>query len=319
MPSRRSALCLYALPLALISLTVGSLAQTAKLAVKPSLVKLSTVKPLVAKPFLPTRFSVVVEGRPTGPAVLLLPDVSSSRAVFDDEIRQLAPHYRLYRVQIAGFAGEPAGPNASGPVLAPVVEELHRYIVAKHLHPAVIGHSMGGLMALMLTTSHPEDVSRTMVVAALPFFGMLVSPTETVETLRPRAIQIHDQVLALTKFQFDSLQPRMASRLATSPEARKQIATSASATDRSVYVNATEDEMFTDLRPQLASIQTPVTVVFTYIAATDGEYAPKTANLYADAYQSIPHLTLVEIDDSHHFVMYDQPDQFHDAVVNFLK
>ena len=174
-------------------------------------------------------------------------------------------------------------------------------------------------MALMLTTSHPEDVSRTMVVAALPFYGMLLSPTETVEMLRPQALQIHDQALALTKIQFDSLQPKMASRLATSPEARKLISASAIATDRAVYADATEDEMFIDLRPQLASIQTPVTVVFTYIAATDGEYAPKTANLYADAYQSIPHLTLVEIDDSHHFVMYDQPDEFHNAIANFLK
>jgi pimeloyl-ACP methyl ester carboxylesterase len=268
---------------------------------------------------MPTRFSVVVEGAANGPAVLLLPDVSSSRAVFDDEARQLAPHYRLYRVQIAGFAGEPAGPNASGPVLVPVVEELHRYIVANHLHPAVIGHSMGGLMALMLTTSHPEDVSRTMVIAALPFYGMLVSPTETVEMLRPQALQVHNHVLALTKTQFDSLLPEMALRLATGSEARKKIEVSASATDRTVYANATEDEMLTDIRPQLASIQTPVTVVFSYIAALDGEYAPKTANLYADAYQSIPHLTLAEIDDSHHFVMYDQPEEFHNAVVNFLK
>jgi pimeloyl-ACP methyl ester carboxylesterase len=303
MPSRRSAIRLAALlivPFSLSILPTCALGQG-------------------AMSFKPKRFSVVVEGAANGPAVLLLPGVSSSRAVYDAEARKLAPRYRLYRVQIAGFAGEPAGPNASGPVLAPVVEELHHYIVANRLHPAVIGHSMGGLLALMLTTSHPEDVSKTMVVAALPFYGMMISPSETVEMLRPQAIKIHDQALRLTKTQFDSLQPGLASQLATSPDKRQIIADSSIATDRTVYVNAVQDDMMTDLRPQLASIKTPVTVVFPYLAAVDGEYEEKIANLYNDAYQSIPHLTMVKIDDSRHFIMYDQPAEFHTAVVNFLK
>jgi len=325
MPSRRCTIRLTSLLIALFSLSispaifpVSALGQTAKSAAVPAtkpVAKSSATKP----EFTPTRFSVVVEGSPTGPALLLLPGISSSRAVFDAEAKLLAPKFRLYRVQLAGFAGEPAGPNASGPILTPVVDELHRYIVANRLHPAVIGHSLGGLLALMLASQHPDDVSRTMVVATLPFAGLVLSPTETIDAIRPITTQIHDQVLALTKTQFDSLQPAMAARLVTGVAARNLIAASSIASDRAVYVNATQEDMLTDLRPQLATIQTPVTVLFPYIAAVDGDYAPRIANLYADAYQSIPHLTLVEIEDSRHYIQYDQPAEFHNAVVNFLK
>src|SRR5271168_1247678 len=106
----------------------------------------------------PTRFSVVIEGAPRGtaPDVLLLPGLASSRDVYAAEAKLLTTKYRLHLVQLAGFAGEPAGPNATGPILSPVVEQLHQYIADNHLQPIpVIAHSLGGLLALMLAQAHP--------------------------------------------------------------------------------------------------------------------------------------------------------------------
>jgi pimeloyl-ACP methyl ester carboxylesterase len=270
------------------------------------------------KPFAPTRFSVVVEGAEKGPAVLLLPGLASSRAVYDAEAALLAPSYRLYRVQPAGFAGEPAGANASGPILAPVVEELHQYIVANQLHPAVIGHSMGGLIALMLASAHPADVSKLMVVASLPFYGLAIAPAETVEMLHPQAVAVHDQMLALPAAQFDALQPVMAASLVTNAAAQKLVAASTIASDRTVYANTMLEGLTTDVRPQLAAIKTPTTVVYPYLAATDGP-EEKTTALYTSSYSVMPHVTMVKVNDSRHFIMYDQPAAFHAAVVAFLK
>jgi len=84
------------------------------------------------------------------PDVVLIPGLASSKAVWDGEAKLLAPNYRLHVVQIDGFAGAPAGPNATGAFLVPVVEELHAYIVATKIHPAVMGHSLGGLISLEL-------------------------------------------------------------------------------------------------------------------------------------------------------------------------
>jgi pimeloyl-[acyl-carrier protein] methyl ester esterase len=45
--------------------------------------------------------------------------------------------------------------------------------VANHLKaPAVIGHYLGGLIAMKLAIDHPADVARLMIVDSLPFAGL---------------------------------------------------------------------------------------------------------------------------------------------------
>ena len=268
----------------------------------------------------PDRFSVVVEGPPAGkaPDVILLPGLASSREVFAAEARSLATSYRLYRIQIAGFAGEPAGPNANGPMLGPVVEELHRYIVENHLqHPAVIGHSMGGLIALMLADAHPEDVGKVLIVDALPFFGVVMSPDATVESLRPQAQAMRDGMLKMPNEQFAAMAPMLAARMVISPDGQKMVSAATIASDRNVYANAMAEDMGTDMRPRIASIKSPVTVLYPYTAVAGTKEAVDA--LYKTAYASMPNVTLQRIDDSMHFIMLDQPEAFHRAVMSFLR
>ena len=92
------------------------------------------------------RFHVRVDGpaRPVGD-VILIPGLSSSPEVWDGLTEQLKGRYRVHRIHVQGFAGAPVEDNASGPVAAPVAEDLARYIAEQGLNkPAVIGHSMGG-------------------------------------------------------------------------------------------------------------------------------------------------------------------------------
>ena len=87
----------------------------------------------------PTRFSVVTVGR--GPDIILIPGLSSPRAVWLATAERLKATHRVHLIQLKGF-GEPAGANASGPVLQPFVDELGAYIVDRKLkRPAVVGHS----------------------------------------------------------------------------------------------------------------------------------------------------------------------------------
>ena len=102
------------------------------------------------------RITVLVEGAndPDTPDVVLIPGLSSPRAVWDATAERLKARYRLHRVQIRGF-GDDAGINAEGPVLEPMMQEVADYIDdcitdAGRPAPAVIGHSMGGLTGLMV-------------------------------------------------------------------------------------------------------------------------------------------------------------------------
>jgi pimeloyl-ACP methyl ester carboxylesterase len=124
------------------------------------------------------RITVLVEG--DGPDVVLIPGLSSPRAVWDVTTDRLKDRYRLHRVQIRGF-GDEAGVNAEGPVLDPMMREVADYIDdcitdQGRAAPAIIGHSMGGLTGLMIAARVPQEVGKLMIVDALPFIGTLFIP-----------------------------------------------------------------------------------------------------------------------------------------------
>jgi len=264
----------------------------------------------------PQRFTVAVEGQ--GPDVILIPGRGSSRETYAAEASHLRATHRLHLVQINGFAGQPAGANAQGEIIAPFVEELDQYIKAQHLdHPAVIGHSMGGLAGLMLARRHPEDLSRLLVVDALPFFSVLFHPAATVENVTPQAAGMRDQVIALPDANFAAMQQAGVARLVLNPDNRPTIAAWTLASDRAVFARAMYEDMTTDMRSEIAQIQTPITVLYAY-DTTMGPQAGVDA-LWHNAYASAPHATLTRIDGSYHFIMFDQPAAFDTAVQTFLR
>lgn len=265
----------------------------------------------------PTRFTVEVRGE--GPDVILVPGLASSRDVWAETARRLEGRYRVHLIQVNGFAGAPAGANGEGAVVGPLADEIVAYIAANKLKaPALIGHSMGGFTALTIASRHPETVGRVMVVDALPFFSVLINPTATVESITPQAAGLRDMMIGQTPEAFAASQARGIENLVKSPEGRKEALAWSVASDRSVMARAMYDIMTTDLRGSLATISTPVTVVYARDDAM-GPLAPFVEMIYAGNYAALPNKTLVRIDGALHFVMLDQPNAFAAAVDAFLK
>src|ERR1700682_1014546 len=122
-------------------------------------------------------------------------------------------------------------------------------------HPAVIGHSLGGLLGLMLANKHPEAVGNLMIVDSLPFFGMLFGPTATVENVTPRAIAMRDKILNESQAEYAASELQVMAGLVKSkgPEAQAAVA-AAQASDHNVVARAIYEDFTTDLRPELANI-----------------------------------------------------------------
>jgi pimeloyl-ACP methyl ester carboxylesterase len=263
------------------------------------------------------RFTVAVTGQ--GPDVILIPGLASSSAVWDDTVKQLRGRYRLHVVQVAGFAGAPVGANVEGPVIQPTVEALDSYIKSSKLKsPAVIGHSMGGLMGLMLARRHPEDVDRLMVVDSLPFYAVVFSPQATVETVKPQAAAMRDMAEKATPEQWAAGETRTMARLVKSAVGLKAATEAAIASNPSVTGRALYDDLTTDLRGEIASIKTPTVMLYPWDQATG---APQSAYdaLYTSAYAPMASAKVKRIDGSLHFIMLDQPAAFAAEVESFLK
>ncbi len=272
-----------------------------------------------AAAFVPTRFTVVDAGTTGKPDVVLIPGLAGSRSVWDGEAKLLAPNYRLHILQVDGFAGAPAGPNAADGMLPGIVEELHRYIASTGIKPVVIGHSLGGLVTLMLADKYPADARKLLIVDTLPYYAVLFNPAATVDTMKPMAAGIKAQMLATPADQYAETQKVMMAAMAKSDAGQKAAIASSLSSDRAVVAEALVEDLLTDMRPELASIKTPTLVLYEYDAASKTPDPAAYEGLVKDGYKPMPNVKLVRVDDSKHFIMYDQPAKFDAAVEGFLK
>jgi pimeloyl-ACP methyl ester carboxylesterase len=268
-----------------------------------------------AQPFTPSRFSVEVRGQ--GPDVILIPGLGSSRDVWAAQVEALQGTHRLHLVQVAGFAGQPVGAPA-GQVIDPLVEELARYIEANNIEsPAIIGHSMGGLTGLMLARRHPESVGRVMIVDSLPFFSAMFGPQVTSAAVEPQARMMRDQISAMDDTSFAAQQRMGVGRLVKTEARRQEVIDWSIASDRATFGQAMYEVMTTDMRSEVASVQTPLTIVYAYDPAMGPE--AMIDGLYRGGFGPAANARFVRIDGAYHFIMFDQPAAFQAAVADFLR
>lgn len=272
--------------------------------------------PATAKDFTSDRIAVTVEGK--GADVILIPGLSSSPRVWA-EMTAALPGYRYHKVQVRGFGGLPKGGNTDGNVAAPVADEIARYIAENKLGKvAVIGHSMGGTMGMMLAARHPDRVGKLMVVDMLPFLGaMFAGPQATPESLKP----IADQIMAGMRNSpqdayLKQLEGTIASMVATE-SMRAPALDDAVKSDRDVSARAYGELVVTNLIPELGKITAPTTVL--YVTPTGAPVTDAQMDgFYQASYAPIKGVKLVRVPASAHFIMWDNAPFFQAQVKAFL-
>ena len=262
------------------------------------------------------RITVEVEG--DGPDVVLIPGLSSPRAVWAPTAERLKATHRLHLVEVRGFGGDAPGPNAEGPILEPMMREIADYIDDCIVDqgrpaPAVIGHSLGGLTAMMIAARAPREVGRLMVVDSLPFFGMLFGPTATVASVEPQAAAMQTMLAARDSAEADD---RTLQMMSATDAGRAQVKAWTRAANAKVAAQLMYDDMTTDLRPELSAIAAPFTMLYPLDASAMPE--AMVDDLNKGAFTTAKTVKLKRIDGSRHFIMLDQPEAFADAVDEFL-
>lgn len=262
-------------------------------------------------------FTVYVEGE--GPDVLLIPGLSTPRVVWDRTREQLKDRFRVHSVQTRGFGDQP--PTAT---LAPERRSLldtYAFHLADYIddylidamdgtNPAIIGHSMGGLVAMKIAANMEHQVDRIMVVDSLPFFGLIFSPVATSESMAAPASTIRDALAAKETGETDSQSLQM---MSVTEAGREQVRLWSQSTDAETLAAYFHDVMITDVRPEVARLKLPMTVLYPV------DNVERTEAVYQSVYGDAAHVTLQRIDGSRHFIMLDQPQKFAASVEQFLQ
>ena len=253
--------------------------------------------------FVPTAFAVKVSG--AGRAVIFIPGLASPGSVWDGTVAHLAGKKQVHVLTLAGFAGQPP---IKPPFLLTVHDQIVQYIHANHLdHPIIVGHSLGGMMALWLAETNSADLGGVVDVEGLPFFPAAADSKVTEAQGAAFGQQMHDKIVSAPPAQFAATVKQFLASMITKPEDLDRIATESAKSDIETYATAMAELLSRDLRPDLAKITTKVTV----IAAGNGtEPRPTLEQAWHTQIDSIKGSELHFVDDAKHFVMLDQPSAF---------
>ncbi|MGX1746291.1 alpha/beta hydrolase [Brevundimonas olei] len=279
-------------------------------------------RPTAAPAPAPTLFQssrILVETKGQGPDVVLIPGLASTSAVWARTAAALEGRYRVHLVTVRGFGETAPGGNAEGLVSAPVAAEIRRYIEEQGLRrPALIGHSMGGQVALRVAADAGDRIGKVMVVDASPFFPSLISPGSTAADVEPLA-RIAYQGLMLLGDQ--ALRTQAASMGLELGGAADNVLGGLGwqGGDRRVLAQGLYEVMTTDLRSRLPLIEAPVTVVYGW-SPDDRSPRSHVDDLFRAGYRSLPRPAAFErVEGAEHMVMIDRPRQFQAAVDRFLR
>lgn len=286
-------------------------APTAALAAEPPV-------PLVPLHEVAQMEHVSIQATGSGKPLVLIPGLASPREVWAPFVAELSRTHWVLLVQVNGFGGDDPRGNAGEDILPGVVADIAAFLERENPgdKAAVVGHSLGGLVGMMLARDHPERLDRLLVVDALPFFGSLFGPTATVEGMRPMLGNMRRMVAsgAGRSGEPSASDPSVAT-MSMTEQGRLQVARWSRAANPAVVGQALYEDATTDLRPDLAAIaRVPTTVLY----AVPPQIADRARALWTGEYAAAPAIRLVPVENSMHFIMLDQPERFREELRAFL-
>ena len=242
-------------------------------------------------------------------AIIFIPGFASSGEVWNETKVNFEKDYTCYTLTMAGFAGVKPEPNAS---FKNWENEIAQYIKANKIEkPIVVGHSMGGGLALAIAADYPELISKIIVVDALPCLGALMDPSFKSKENNDCSSMV-SQMAALSDAQFSDMQKKTMPRLLADTSKMDMVVDWSVKSDRKTFAEMYCDFSNTDLREKISTIKCPSLILLeSYFVnlkpSIEGQYKNlKTANFqYADK--------------GLHFIMYDDATWYLNQVNNFIK
>ena len=251
-----------------------------------------------------------IEKQGQGQAVLFLPGFTNPGSIWEETASNTIPGKTYYYVSYAGF-------NGLDPIDTPwydqLKEQLLRYVIDNDLKDLIIvGHSMGGNLAIDLAAELPNRIDKMILVDALPCMREVMMPQIPAESLSYHS-PYNTQMLQMESTQFNTMAASMAVNMTYKVDKQKQIAEWIQKADRKTWVYGYTDLLKLDQRTILSKINCP-----TLILGADFPNRQQVEQNFYKQYQNLQNKKLVIAPNSKHFVFFDQPEWFGSQIQQFL-
>jgi pimeloyl-ACP methyl ester carboxylesterase len=240
--------------------------------------------------------------------LVLVPGLSGGTVSWEDTATRLSGTHRVHRIRIAGLELPATGHDTPGSI-DDVADALSAYLQRNTTRPvALVGHSAGGVAALLVAMRRPELVERVVIVDALPFMSANRGSAGVDAELRAAIAAEARDMRAEDASAFAQRMRGQASSAVGDPDTAIRIAQAGARSDRETYASLYESLSTTDLRTDIADLRPPLTVIFadqSPLGAPAGHMAARYRAQYAGS-----RARLVEIKQARHYLMLDQPAEF---------
>jgi pimeloyl-ACP methyl ester carboxylesterase len=262
-------------------------------------------------------------GRP----LILIPGLGSGAWVWDSTVAHLRQDHIVYTVTLAGFDGVPPPAQKTG-LMDQADASLLQLIRDHHIDkPVLVGHSLGGTLAIRFASEHAGLLSGVVAVDGLPIFpgAERLDPAQR----KAMAARMGARMAQVTPAQFKAQQVGyMRTMGVLDPADADRYGALQARSDPAATAEYMAEDMAADGRPGLKNINIPLLEISPYnapdfeqAAAASGRPAstePQKTAYYRQLLSGAPQVKVVSIAPSRHFVMLDQPQRFLETLDSFL-
>lgn len=194
-----------------------------------------------------------------------------------------------------------------------IKEELVSYIKNNELkNIQIVGHSMGGNLAIDIAAELPDRINKLILVDAIPCMREIMMPGVSADYLQYDS-PYNNQMLEMDSIQFNNMATSMAANMTMNKGKIDTLTKWILEADRKTYVYGYTDLLKLDLRKVLDKVKSKTLILGA--SFPDVEIAK---NNYKKQYSNLSNKTIEMTSNSKHFIMFDQPEWFYKKVNTFL-
>ncbi len=253
-------------------------------------------------------FEVVKTGKGKQ-SIIFIPGFACSGEVWNETKVNFEKEFTCYTLTMAGFAG--AKPQTNATFDNWKTEIAHFIKTNKIEKPILIGHSMGGGLAMAIAADYPELIGKIVVVDALPSLSALMDPSFKSKENNDCS-PIVNQMTALSDSQFYDMQKMGVTRLVENVSKQEMIVDWSVKSDRKTFGEMYCDFSNTDLRGKMAAIKCPTLVLLE-------SYFVNLKPAIEEQYKNLKTAHLQYANKGLHFIMYDDTEWYMAQLRNFIK
>ena len=260
-----------------------------------------------------------VEMRGKGPTpMVLIPGTMCDWTVWQAFMDRNADKYTMYAVTLPGFGGSAApkrDENDKGtPWIDNAVAAVQKMIAEKNLKsPVIVGHSLGGLVALRVGAAMGDKAGKIVTVDGPPV--MPLGPgfqgakrAEMIEQTLGSALR------NLGEEQWNGQRKTMFQSMVTDSKRAAELGEMASKTTRDAAVEYYIELLKTDATPERPKMTAPTLAM----AALDPTQTDDRRKGWTEQMAKAPKATVIFFEQTRHFIMDDRTTEFDAAIAGFV-